>query len=140
MSKLTRNDLQELARLRLIEARLLLEGGSFAGAYYLTGLALECALKACIARSSAQYDFPELRRVQDSWNHDLNKLLGTAGLNEENAQKSRNDAQFEANWRTAKDWKVESRYERRSEQEARDIYNASTEAEHGIIPWIEEHW
>jgi len=96
MSKLTRNDLQELARLRLVEARLLLEGGSFAGAYYLTGLALECALKACIARSSAQYDFPELRRVQDSCNHDLNKLLGTAGLNEENAQKSRNDPQFEA--------------------------------------------
>jgi len=140
MSKLTRNDLQELARLRLVEARLLLEGGSFAGAYYLTGLALECALKACIARSSAQYDFPELRRVQDSWNHDLNKLLGTAGLNEEYAKKSKKDPQFEANWRTVKDWKVESRYERRSEKEASDIYNASIEATHGIIPWIEEHW
>src|SRR5262245_34597176 len=132
MSKLTRNDLQELARLRLIEARLLLEGGSFAGAIYITGLGLECALKAYIARPSAQYDFPELKRVQESWKHDLNILLGTAGLNEENVKKSRHDPQFEANWRTVKDWKVESRYERRSEKEARDIYNASTEAEHGI--------
>ncbi|MGC2744663.1 MAG: hypothetical protein WA672_15920 [Candidatus Angelobacter sp.] len=51
MSKFTRVDLQELAHLRLAEARLLLDGKSFAGAYYLTGLALECALKACIARS-----------------------------------------------------------------------------------------
>ena len=60
MSKLTRVNLQELAHLRLAEARLLLDGKSFAGAYYLTGLALECALKACIARSCEQYDFPEL--------------------------------------------------------------------------------
>ena len=106
----------------------------------MTGLALECALKACIAKSSAQFDFPELKRVQDSWNHDLTKLLGTAGLNEEHAKRSRNDPQFEANWRTAKDWKVETRYERRSEREANDIYNASIEATHGIMPWIEEHW
>ena len=140
MSKLTRVSLQELAHVRLREAHLLLDGGSFAGAYYLTGLALECALKACIARSSEQYDFPELKRVQDSWHHDLTKLLGTAGLNEEYAKKSKNDPQFEANWRTVKDWKVESRYERRSEKEALDIYNASTEAIHGIMPWIEEHW
>jgi hypothetical protein len=77
MSKLTRADLQELSKVRLIEARMLLDGQSYAGAYYLTGLALECALKACIARSSEQYDFPELKRVQDSWNHDLTRLLGT---------------------------------------------------------------
>ena len=141
MSKLTRKHLQEdLVHVRLIEARLLLDSRSYSGAYYLTGLALECALKACIARSSAQYDFPELKRVQDSWNHDLTKLLGTAGLNEEHAKKSRTDPQFDANWRTAKDWRVDSRYEQRSENEARDIYNASTEPGHGIIPWIEEHW
>jgi hypothetical protein len=140
MSKLKRSDLQELSRIRLAEARLLLDGKSFAGAYYLTGLALECALKACIARSSEQYDFPELKRVNESWTHDLNRLMGTAGLNEENAKKSRNDQQFEANWRTVKDWKVESRYELRSEKEAFDIYNASTEAVHGIVPWIEEYW
>ena len=140
MSKLTRADLQELARLRIAEARLLLDGKSYAGAYYLTGLAVECALKACIARSSEQYDFPELKRVQDSWNHDLTKLLGTAGLNEEYAKKSRNAPQFEANWRTVKDWKVDSRYERRSEKEAWDIYNASTEAVDGVMPWIEERW
>jgi hypothetical protein len=140
MSKLTRTDLQELAKLRLVEARMLLDGRSYAGAYYLTGLALECALKACIARSSEQYDFPELKRVQDSWNHDLAKLLGTAGLNEEYAKKSKAAPQFETNWQTVKDWKIDSRYERRSEKEAWEIYNASTEAAHGIMPWIEEHW
>jgi len=44
MSKLTRADLQELARLRLVEARMLLDGKSYSGAYYLTGLA--CGMRA----------------------------------------------------------------------------------------------
>lgn len=100
MGKLTRGDLQELARVRLGEARLLLDGKSFSGAYYLTGLAIECALKACIARSTDQYEFPDLRRVQDSWNHNLDHLLGTAGLTEQRARKTDIDKQFEANWRT----------------------------------------
>jgi len=140
MSKLTRADLQELARLRLVEARMLLDGKSYSGAYYLTGLAVECALKACIARSSEQYDFPELKHVQDSWNHDLAKLLDTAGLNEEYAKKREAAPQFEINWRTIKDWKVDSRYERRSEKQGWAIYTASAEAANGIMPWIEEHW
>jgi hypothetical protein len=71
MSKLTRTDLQGLARLRLREAGLLLDGASFPGSYYLTGLAVECALKACIARSTAEFDFPDLDRAKDSWHHDL---------------------------------------------------------------------
>ncbi len=126
--------------MRLVEARMLLDGKSYAGAYYLVGLAVECALKACIARSSERYDFPELKHVQDSWNHDLARLLGTAKLNEEYSKKSGNDLRFQTNWEMVKDWKVDSIYERRSEKEAWGIYNAITEASHGIMPWIEEHW
>jgi hypothetical protein len=96
--------------------------------------------QACIARSSEQYDFPELKHVQDSWNHDLARLLGTAKLNEQYAKKSGNDRRFQTNWEMVKDWKVDSRYERRSEKEALGIYNAITEASHGIMPWIEAHW
>jgi hypothetical protein len=79
---------------RLGEARLLLDGKSFSGAYYLTGLAIECALRACIARSTEQYDFPDLKRLQNSWIHDLNQLLGTAGLTAHHAKKSDSDKRF----------------------------------------------
>jgi HEPN domain-containing protein len=140
MSKVTRGDLQELARVRLGEARLLLDGKSFSGAYYLTGLAIECALKACIARSTDQYEFPDLKRAQDSWKHELNQLLATAGLTDQHARNSDIDKQFEANWHTVKDWKVDSRYEQRSERQAIDIYRAATEQAHGIIAWIERYW
>src|SRR5262249_10273775 len=56
---MTRADLQQLSRLRRREARVLLDAGHSAGAYYLVGYAVECALKACIARSTRRYDFPE---------------------------------------------------------------------------------
>lgn len=140
MSKLKRNDLQAIARARLQEARLLLDGGAFAGAYYLTGLAIECALKACIARATEAFEFPDFRRAQDSWNHDLSKLLNAAGLTDEMKQRSTTDAAFEANWLAVKDWKVESRYEQRPEAQARSIYNATTDLTHGILPWIEGYW
>jgi len=138
--KLKREHLQELARLRLAEARLLLDNARNSGAYYLTGLAVECALKACIAKTTEKHEFPELERVKDSWNHDLAKLVRTAGLWEELMKKQSGDKQFEANWLTVKDWRVDSRYEKRSGQEASDIYTATTEQDHGIMAWIERYW
>jgi len=48
MAKIKRDNLQALARIRLNEARLLMEGGSFAGAYYLTGLALEFGIMSWV--------------------------------------------------------------------------------------------
>jgi HEPN domain-containing protein len=140
MGNLNRNELQQLTRVRLADAALLLQGGRYAAAYYLTGLAVECALKACIARSTAQFDFPDLGRATRSWKHDLADLLREAGLSDQYAKRSSGDKQFAANWQTVKDWKVDSRYEQRSDQEARDIYNAASETNYGIVPWIEVHW
>jgi len=42
----TRLEFQQLARMRLRDARVLLANGNLEGAYYLTGLAVECAIKA----------------------------------------------------------------------------------------------
>jgi hypothetical protein len=47
-----RKDLQSLSRWRLLEARALLRAGLPNGAYYLAGYSIECALKACIAKTS----------------------------------------------------------------------------------------
>jgi HEPN domain-containing protein len=137
MAKLKRNDLQSLARAHIKAALLLLDGGAYAGAYYFVGLAVECAIKACIARATEEFEFPEMKRVQDSWHHDLTKLLNTAGLSDELANRISKDELFEAHWLTVKDWKVDSRYEQKPEKEARTLYQAATDATHGIIPWIE---
>lgn len=63
---MNRDDLQKLARLRLREARALLDRDLYPGAYYLSGYVVECALKACIAKSTKKFDFPDKGRVADS--------------------------------------------------------------------------
>jgi len=60
---LDRKDLQELSRVRLKEATALMQAGFFDGAYYLAGYAVECAIKACIAKGTRRYEFPDKRKV-----------------------------------------------------------------------------
>ncbi len=40
------------------DAAALLQAGRYAGAYYIAGYVIECALKACIARNTRQGEFP----------------------------------------------------------------------------------
>jgi len=47
---MNRNDFQQLADVRIDEAVVLLDQGKYDGAYYLAGYAVECSLKACIAK------------------------------------------------------------------------------------------
>ncbi len=75
-----RQDFQELATIRLKEARVLLEARCWEGAYYLGGYVVECALKACIAKQTEQYDFPDKKRVNDSHTHDLQELIRVGQL------------------------------------------------------------
>ncbi len=49
---MNRSDFQRLTRLRLDEAKVLLANERYQGAYYLIGYAVECALKACIAKQT----------------------------------------------------------------------------------------
>jgi HEPN domain-containing protein len=49
---MNRADFHKLAEIRIKEARVLLDRKCYAGAYYLAGYAVECALKACIARKT----------------------------------------------------------------------------------------
>lgn len=134
---LTRSDLQQLSRIRIREARLLLRNGHYDGAYYLTGLAVECALKACIARRTRRYDFPDKKVVNDSYDHNLTKLLGIAGLN---PVLDRISDPIKTNWNVVKDWNVDSRYNRINELNARAIFSAASARHQGVLAWIRQHW
>ena len=47
---MNKSDFENLANIRIIEAEVLLYSGNYPGEYYLAGYAVECALKACIAK------------------------------------------------------------------------------------------
>jgi HEPN domain-containing protein len=57
-----RFELRQLAEDRIADAAILLAGGRWSGAYYLAGYAVECGLKACVAKLTNQDDFPRDRR------------------------------------------------------------------------------
>lgn len=137
---MTRKDLQQLATSRIREARQLLQTNNFSGAYYLAGYTIELGLKACIARKTRRYDFPELNVVRDSFTHDLKKLVKIAGLETNLNQQIGSDATFATNWAIVKDWDVESRYRNFTQTQAEEIIYSITSRRSGILRWIRQHW
>jgi hypothetical protein len=135
-----REELQQISRMRLQDARVLLQSGNFEGAYYLCGYAIECGLKACIAKQTKRHDFPDRKTVADSYTHDLARLVRVAGLDPALNQEIQTDAVFSGYWTVVKDWSEDSRYQRRTAQEARDLYQAISDRRHGVWPWIRRHW
>jgi hypothetical protein len=70
-----------LAELRAKEATALARSHNQQGAYYLAGFAVECALKACIAKKTRRHDFPaDAKHAGRVYSHDLTELLKLADL------------------------------------------------------------
>lgn len=113
----------------------------FAGAYYLVGYAVECALKACIAKQTNKHDFPDKKTATDAWIHDLQKLVRLAGVWPELEQDMKASPRLEVNWAVVKDWSESKRYDLSiTRAEARDLYAACTTRRTGVLPWIRERW
>ena len=137
---MNRNDLKELSRIRLREARVLLRNKQYEGAYYLGGYVVECGLKACIAKQTRRYDFPDKKTVNASYTHSLTSLVGVAGLALVLDQEMKDDPEFANNWAVVKDWLPESRYKKHTRKDARSLYSAITNEKHGVLRWIKQHW
>lgn len=134
-----RRDFRTLAELRAEEARVLLRSRRHLGAYYLAGYAVECALKACIAKQRKRFEFPPKRKsVEKMYSHDLDTLLDVAGLEPQLKKEIAANPDFAANWNTVRDWTSESRYET-SGLNGKELYNAVT-GPNGVLPWIRLRW
>jgi hypothetical protein len=108
---------------------------------YLLGYSVECALKACIAKQTRKYDFPNKEIAQKSYVHDLEQLLKIAGLDYQLKRDMATNNRLEVNWSIVKDWKETSRYVSSvSSAEAKDLYSACTSRMNGILAWIKEKW
>jgi hypothetical protein len=131
---LSRRDLQRLAELRAREAGALSRSRKQQGAYYLAGYAVECALKACIAKKTKRHDFPDRSLANKVYTHDLTALLREAGLEAELDRDMQANPALAANWNTVKIWKEESRYVTTGLR-GRDLHLAITGTD-GVLPWI----
>jgi len=137
---MNRTGLQQFAQLRLTEARTLLQAGLPDRAYYLAGYAVECALKACIAKATGEHDFPDKALVNKSWTHDLEQLLGVAGLKQKLEEQKAANPMFAANWNVVKDWSEDTRYERHSQAKAQSYYEAVGDKDRAVLEWLKAYW
>jgi hypothetical protein len=138
---MNRQDLQRLSHTRVREAKVLLDGGNFAGSYYLMGYAVECAIKSAIAKQTKRHDFPNKQLAADSYKHDLKSLLQTAGLWTRFEAAIRASPSLSDNWAVVKDWNETSRYVLSfTEAQARDLYSACTARTHGLLAWLKNYW
>lgn len=138
---MNKNDLEALSNIRLEEAKCLLSNGFYHGSYYLCGYAVECALKACIAKTFQQYEFPNLKVVKDSYTHDLGQLVKIANLHQNLISSSSSDAALEVNWSIIKDWSEQFRYESSiSQAMAEQLIAAADDEKSGVLKWVKTHW
>ncbi|MCU0705733.1 MAG: HEPN domain-containing protein [Fimbriiglobus sp.] len=142
---MNRKTLQALARERVKDAKALLGRKRWAAAYYLIGYAAECGLKACVLRFVEEKGVifgkkDGLKKLEGCWTHDLVKLVEIAELNAALKAEIQQDKKFDEYWSVVKGWNEGSRYQAKSETEARQLYEAINDPNHGVLKWIRTHW
>jgi hypothetical protein len=136
-----RSEFQTLADVRIREAKVLLDAGMWDGAYYLAGYAVECALKACIAKLTKAETFPpKVEEVRNFYTHDLNTLVKAAGLSTARDTEAKTKPQFGKFWTVVLKWNEQARYERKSQADADALHKAINDPTDGVLQWVRRHW
>ena len=138
-----KNELKQLADDRIADVQVLLDSKGWSAAYYLAGYATECALKACVlsyVEKNSDVIFREKKYSENCWTHKIDTLLELADLMTLRDQESASNPAFLLNWQTAKDWNPETRYRQVLEPEARKLFEAITDSNHGVLQWIKARW
>jgi len=135
-----RTDLQRLADERAEDALALLNAGRWSAAYYPARYAVECALKACIAKQVKAEDFPDKKLALDSYTHDIQGLAKTADVDAVTKARERADAAFAENWLAVRDWDESARYAFWPEEAARKLHQAVIDPQSGVLPWLKKFW
>lgn len=139
---MNRATLKQLARDRIEDARILLGHGRWAAAYYLSGYALEAALKACVLKlvDETGVIFTDRKFAEKCWTHSTEVLMTQANLMPELAREIGANPALGGNWGTVQLWSEASRYHIKSESEARTLFDAITHDPDGVFSWIQRHW
>ena len=142
---MNREDLQFLSRERVREAEALLAHGLWSGADHIVGYAVECGLKSCILSHLYQSgiifkDRKYLDRLAKCWTHDLVQLMDLASLTTDFGEARSVNPLLDDHWAVVKDWQEISRYEQKTEKEARELFKAITIVPDGVLPWIQSRW
>lgn len=137
---MNRGELVSLSKVRIREARILLRNKCYDGAYYLAGYSIECGIKACIAKNTQLYDFPDKDLANKSYSHNLAELVKVAGIEIDRKNRESQDPDFAVNWSIVKGWKETSRYGLTTQADAEELFLSIISKKGGILRWVQQHW
>lgn len=139
---MNRATLQQLSMERVADAQALLAASRWSAAYYLTGYAVECALKSCVLAYIEQSGiiFIEKKFLDECWTHDLKLLIGKANLTAIVGLAASANPRFNMNVEKVKAWKETSRYQVWNQMEAEDLFQAVNDPSDGVLTWLKIHW
>jgi HEPN domain-containing protein len=134
---------QQLADRWLIDAKHLLDDKRWSAAYYLSGYAVECGLKACVLvriEADPGVIFQNKKFSENCWTHSALELVKLASLEVVRAADAINNRDLGRNWLVVKDWSEKARYETTSHHKAKRLYNAIADPTNGVMQWIRARW
>lgn len=135
MPKLVRSELVTISEIWLSAAKSLFADGQTVCAYHAAGIALECALKAQVARNTRAEEFPDKTLADKAWKHDPADLLRVAQLEKELDKPS--NAGVKSNWQIVKNWSIETRYDvSRHEADVESLIRALDDPPDGVLVWL----
>ncbi len=139
---MNRAELQWLAIERLRDARTLLKGGRWSGAYYLSGYAVECGLKSAVLALIERTGviFTDRKYAEKCWTHDLGDLMQLSGLKGDLDIAMAVNRELTDNWGIVREWTELSRYRRMPKDESEQMYHAVADKPHGVLSWIKTRW
>lgn len=133
----TREELKDLAQLRLREAEALFAAGLYDGCVYLCGYVVELALKAVVCATLAISEYPNEQMFKT---HEFTKLTLLAGLQEQIT--AANPALLK-NWSVATEWESEWRYKpvgTYGKARAEEVVEAIKADPDGVLPYLSQRW
>jgi hypothetical protein len=81
-----------------------------------------------------------LKDLGECWTHEFDKLVALANLTADLGIAIAANLSLRNFWGVAKDWKETSRYEQKTEAEARALHEAITHNPDGVLKWLQTHW
>lgn len=142
---MTRADWQQIAEERLLAAQALLAASLWSSAYYMAGYAVESGLKSCILAyitTTPEVLFQEggNKFSAECWTHDIEKLVKLAGIKTVRDTEIAANGILKNNWGIVTKWTEKSRYEKKTQAEAQELYNAIADNANGVMQWIRARW
>ncbi len=135
----TQLEWERMAEEKLASTESLLADQRWTSAFYLAGYVIECSLKArIVARVSREPHviFEDEGFSKKCWTHKLLELVRLSGLWEAHDLEKSTNATFASFWKVVEKWNESSRYETKSEIQARDLYDAIADPLNGVLKWI----